>query len=495
VCCRASARVCTARLCCQPGVHASLAPIHQPPLTPSCLATCQCTMFVGFKPLAPVVSTDQPRVFTLAFSSHVERLQVCKALAADPATNPSCPGECRVGCCLPHLLSVGINAPHTSPGGCSTTTAPARLAPVTVTLGLHEECRPSCLTQCGFARPTDLRWDILRSMNASDDSGSSSGSGGESDSTTGIVEAMSNVVTTSLPATVPPPPEQLLGQPDPSCVIPGYTHLPEVLPVVAGGPLGVNLIGNYTSSRQDLADMCSGNPRCVFFTTTGRAVGLFQLLLGGFTPADAVSQRLGMPTVGWSPDSSSSTPLVLPATSTTAVQLRLRYRRMPLCDSQCCGTFVADGALKWQRVVAPPDLPFVTALSTPPFPADVGGSWLLNVTARQGHCNALLQPSARLRFPFCTPACKAACCAPDLPLVAPECTKQLLYTQGCLQVQQEAYEQCAEHCQLPCGLHQTGRCAAQTACPNIAPAAARGVWRLTKGPRGAPVRAKRSYLD
>jgi hypothetical protein len=212
--------------------------------------------------------------------------------------------------------------------------------------------------------------------------------------------------------------------------------------------------------------------------------------------ADPVNKGLGMPLGGWPGDDvvnrrATKRPVDLVAA------LRLSYKRMPLCDTRCCGTYVADGSLRWQRVVAPADMQYFPPLSTPPYPAGIPSSFMLNVAARKVQCSALQQPTSQLRFPFCTPACKAACCAPDLPLVFSECGSGfgwLQYTRGCAQVRTEAYEQCAQHCELPCGFQQTSRCLAEIRCAPTSFAAARGVWRMTKTRRGGPVRARRSFL-
>jgi hypothetical protein len=317
--------------------------------------------------------------------------------------------------------------------------------------------------------------------------------------TRAVLDVMSNVVATSAPATMPSPDEQLLAKADPSCAIPGYTHLPGVLPSVFGGPLEVNFIGNYTTSVDALADRCSSNPRCLFFTTTGRAVGLFQHLLGGLSLADPVDEPFGMPGEGWSPNN-SSTALVLPGTGRrgTAVQLRLQYRRMPLCDTRCCGTYVADGALRWQRVVAAPGKNYIADGGAPPFPATVNGDWRVDVAAMKVQCSALRRPGAELRFPFCTPACKAACCDAGLPLRPPRCYNagnSVRYTRGCTVVRQQAYEQCTSQCEESCGFKQASRCSGGSACSPTALPALRGTWRLKKGVGRRPVRASRQYLN
>jgi hypothetical protein len=469
----------------------------------------------------------------LEFSSHVERLSVCKALAANTSINPGCSGECRVGCCLSHLLSDINNQARRTPGDCTQRHVPVRMAPVEVRVGLHEECHSGCLTPCGFPRPTDLRWDVLRVNNSSDSntsgdprsnsstaagtstsnildatrnrSSSSSGTD-ESADTQGVLDAMSNVVPTSMPATLPPPNKRLLGKADPACAIPGYTHLPGVLPSVVGGPLEVNLIGNHTASIPALVKLCSSNPRCVFFTTTGRAVGLYQRLLGGLTPADPVEEPFGMPAfgVGWSLDS-TGVPKRMQGVRGAAVALQLRFYRMPHCEGRCCGTYVAVGALQWQRVVAPPGQSFAVSSGAPPFPANIfrvgdfidSSNWWLDTAARTVQCSALRRRATELRFPLCTPACRKACCDPDLPLVTPHCnvgTRK--YTTGCAMVVQQAYEQCTQQlCEQPCGFHLVSRCKTISACPASAFTSLRGSWRLTKSRPGGPVRASRQFLD
>jgi hypothetical protein len=439
--------------------------------------------------------------YVLSFSSHVERLQVCKALASNAAINPGCTRACRVGCCLPHLLSDTNSQANRSPGDCTNRYVPHRMAPVEVRFGLHEECRASCLAACGFARPSDLRWDILRVVPAPTLKGpqkstsSSSSTVGIPAGTQSVLKAMSSVVATSLPTALPPPKKGLLGKKDPACGIPGYTHLPGVLPSVVGGPLQVNLIGKYTTSTRALSSVCSSNPRCVFFTTTGHAVGLYQNLLGGLTPADTVGEPFGVPVGGWSANASR---LQLPGWQSAAA-LRLRYNRMPHCEGRCCGTYVVNGALRWQRVVAPPGQEFSSDAGAPPFPANIfrvgdftdTTNWWLDTSARAKQCSILRQPASGLRFPFCTVACKRACCAPDLPLVTPYCSPQRYYTRGCAMVVRQAYEQCTRQvCEKQCGFHLVSRCTTAGVCPSGSFAAARGTWRMTRA-RGGRVRAAR----